>query len=331
MTDSIWDEDPSESTTSDIVVAQERNPDDEVASLIQNDANGNEVVTEINFSSPELDEQSARAITESIKTTANMMYLLVKRAHAGKAYKALGYTSFKEYVETEFGFSKVYAYRLLNQASFIEAIEAKVPEGTEIHISEPVSTKLKKALPELLETIEARVATLDDDDDAGAVIEDIIREHREQSEANNFLNDENDDELVAPAPTGTGGTWQGEDDEEDINFEEEDDFDEDVMDNSNDVRRKFDKIYNLYSGLKNINAVGSGEELVAFLPRERWDEFKDLLNTVTPWLGEFKEQFDAFLEEQETAGTDAASDDSDDDEEDDTEDEVFADEEEELL
>jgi hypothetical protein len=83
MTDSIWDEDPSESTTSDIVVAQERNPDDEVASLIQNDANGNEVVTEINFSSPELDEQSARAITESIKTTANMMYLLVKRAHAG--------------------------------------------------------------------------------------------------------------------------------------------------------------------------------------------------------------------------------------------------------
>lgn len=310
MTDDIvdWDDTPSKNTELDVPVT--RNPDDEIATLIQNDVNGNEVVTEINFSSPELDEDSAREITERIKTTSNVLYLLVKRAHAGKAYKALGYSSFESYVKEEFSFSKVYAYRLLNQANFIEAIEAKVPEGTEIRISEPVSTKLKKVLPELLEEIEEKVQDLDEDDDAGAIIEDILRERREQNEANNFLNDEDEDELDQPAYTGTGGgEWQDDSDEEaDIVFDGEDaDYEEDALDNSNDVRRKFDKIYNLYSGLKNINAVGDGEELVPFLPRERWDEFKELLNVVHPWLGDFKEKFDAFLAEQDAEATDDES------------------------
>jgi hypothetical protein len=318
MTEEMWDESPVETNGSELIVKPAHHPDDEVATLIQNDANGNEVVTDINFSSPALDEAAAREITERIKTTANLMYLLVKRAHAGKAYKALGYSSFKKYIEQEFEFSSVYAYRLLNQANFIEAIEEKVPAGTEIRITEPVSTALKKVLPELLEELEQRVDELEDGESAGAIIEDLIRERREQQEANNFLNDEDDEELADPNPNqGAGtGTYQGDDDEEDIDFEDSDEFDEDVMENSNDVRRKFDKIYNLYSGLKNISAVGEGDELVVFLPRERWAEFKDLLDNVLPWLDDFKEKFDVFLAEQEQApATDEVEDDLEDDEE----------------
>jgi len=311
MTDSIidWDKDPADNEGGEIVVSSaHHNPDDEIATLIQHDVEGNEVVSQINFSSPELDENSAREITERIRTTSNVLYLLVKRAHAGKAYRALGYNSFEAYVKEEFSFSKVYAYRLLNQANFIEAIEAKVPEGTEIRITEPVSSKLKHVLPELLEEIEQRVETLDEEDDAGAIIEDIIRERREQQEANNFLNDEDEEELAEPphAGTGTGGQWQGDEEEDDIEFDEADDFeDDDAMENSNDVRRKFDKIYNLYSGLKNINAVGDGEELVPFLPRERWGEFGDLLDTVLPWLNDFKDKFETFLSEQNAEGEEA--------------------------
>lgn len=280
-----------------------KNPEDEVATLVQYDPEGTEVVTEINFSSPALDANSAREITERIKTTTNVLYMLVKRAHAGKAYLALGYDSFEKYVRAEFDFSKVYAYRLINQANFIEAIEAKLPEGAQIHVSEPVSTKLKKALPELLEEIEERVDGIEDPDEAGAVIEDIIRERREQEKANNFLNDEEDEELAEPPFQGTGTgngapSNQWDDEDEDVDFDEDEDF-EDEVENSNDVRRKFDKIYNLYSGLKNISSVGEGDELVSFLPRERWSEFNELFKSVVPWLIDFQEQFETYVKEQE--------------------------------
>lgn len=300
-----WDEAPEESGNSleHFSAPVAANPDDEVATLVQYDPEGSEVVTEINFSSPALDADSAREITERIKTTTNVLYMLVKRAHAGKAYIALGYDSFEKYVRAEFDFSKVYAYRLINQANFIEAIEAKLPEGAQIHVSEPVSTKLKKALPELLEEIEERVDGIEDPDEAGAVIEDIIRERREQEKANNFLNDEEGEELAEPPFQGTGtgnGTpanqWDEED--EDVDFEDDDDF-EDEVENSNDVRRKFDKIYNLYSGLKNISSVGEGDELVSFLPRERWSEFNELFKSVVPWLIDFQEQFETYVKEQE--------------------------------
>lgn len=321
MADDIvnWDEAPEEvgNSVEPFSSPVVTHPDDEVATLIQNDAEGREVVTQINFSSPALDAESAREITNRIKTTTNVLYMLVKRAHAGKAYTALGYDSFEKYVRAEFNFSKVYAYRLLNQANFIEAIEAKVPTGTQIHVSEPVSTKLKKVLPELLEEIEERVAEIEDPEDAGAVIEDIIRERREQEKANNFLNDESDEELAEPPFQGTGGgngnppSNEWDDSEEDDGVDYDDDEFEEEVENSNDVRRKFDKIYNLYSGLKNIASVGEGDELVSFLPRERWTEFNELFKSVVPWLIEFQEQFETYLKEQESespAETDELSD-----------------------
>lgn len=308
MADDIvnWDEAPEEAGNGlehfSLPVAN--NPDDEVATLVQYNPEGKEVVTEINFSSPALDADSAREITERIKTTTNVLYMLVKRAHAGKAYVALGYDSFEKYVRAEFDFSKVYAYRLINQANFIAAIEEKLPEGAQIHVSEPVSTKLKKALPELLEEIEERVEGIEDPEDAGAVIEDIIRERREQEKANNFLNDEDGEELVEPPFQGTGTgngapANQWDETEEDVDFDEEDGDFEDEVENSNDVRRKFDKIYNLYSGLKNISSVGEGDELVSFLPRERWSEFNELFKSVVPWLIDFQEQFETYIKEQE--------------------------------
>lgn len=308
MADDIvnWDEAPEEvgNGLEHFSAPVATNPDDEVATLVQYNPEGQEVVTEINFSSPALDADSAREITERIKTTTNVLFMLVKRAHAGKAYIALGYDSFEKYVRAEFDFSKVYAYRLINQANFIEAIEAKLPEGAQIHVSEPVSTKLKKALPELLEEIEERVAGIEDPEDAGAVIEDIIRERREQEKANNFLNDEEGEELAEPPFQGTGTgngapANQWDEEETDVDLDDDDADFEDEVENSNDVRRKFDKIYNLYSGLKNISSVGEGDELVSFLPRERWSEFNELFKSVVPWLIDFQEQFETYIKEQE--------------------------------
>lgn len=292
--------------------------DDEVATLVQVTSTGEEITTEVNFSSPPLTKEQAVELTDSIKTQTNLLYMLIKRAHAGKAYEALGYSTFKEYIENEFSFSKVYAYRLLNQANFIEAIAAKVPEGTEIHISEPVTKKLKHALPELLEEIEDRTSNLGADE-AGAVIEDIIRDRREQqreAEEAAALAEEEDIEDDAPySGNGTGnggGNFVDEFEDEDIDFDDSDDDDALLSEDSADVRRKFDKLYNLYTGLKNINAVGEGDELIGFLPPERWEEFTSLFESVIPWATDFYDKFKTYKEEQEAiAPTEVDDDDID--------------------
>lgn len=273
---------------------------DEVATLIQHDSTGQEVTTEINFSSPPLTKEQAVEITARIKTTTNLLYMLIKRAHAGKAYEALGYRTFKDYIAGEFQFSTVYAYRLLNQANFIEAIEAKVPTGTEVRISEPVSKELKHVLPELLEEIEDKTTGLEADD-AGAVIEDIIRERREREREAAEEDDEDDAFGEDDAPfqgNGNGGPYQG-DYEEEIDFEDDEEEDPLLTEDSADVRRKFDKLYNLYTGLKNINTVGDGDELIDFLPVERWEEFDGLFENVLPWLTDFYEKFKTYRSEKE--------------------------------
>jgi len=295
-----------EAPVSEVVV---RNADDEIATLVQLDNDGKEVISEINFSSPPLTRDEAVELTDRIKTTTNVLYLLIKRAHAGKAYEALGYTTFQDYIAGEFSFSKVYAYRLLNQANFIEAIAAKVPEGTEIRVSEPVSKKLKHVLPELLEEVTERTAGVGAEE-AGAVIEDIIRERREQQarEAEEAADAELEDDGFSGGGNGEGkGHYVDDFEDEDIDFED-DDSDSLLNEDSADIRRKFDKLYNLYTGLKNINAVGEGEELIAFLPPERWEEFGGLFESVIPWLTDFNVKFQAHRAEQEANGETGDSD-----------------------
>ena len=291
------------------------NADDEIATLVQINGEGKEVVSQINFSSPPLTREEATELTDRIKTTTNVLYLLIKRAHAGKAYEALGYRTFQDYIATEFDFSKVYAYRLLNQANFIAAIEEKVPEGTQVYVSEPVSKKLKHVLPELIEEVVERTENLGADE-AGAVIEDIIRERRDQQAREAAEAAELDEGLEDEGYSG-GGNGEGKghyvddfEDDDDIDFEDGE-GDALLSEDSADVRRKFDKLYNLYTGLKNINAVGEGEELISFLPPERWEEFGSLFETVIPWLQEFSESFKKYREEQESSEV-AGEDDSED-------------------
>lgn len=57
-------------------------------------------------STDELNVEEAKAITENIRSTGEVLYVLVSRAHAGKAHKALGYSSFENYVKEEFGMSR---------------------------------------------------------------------------------------------------------------------------------------------------------------------------------------------------------------------------------
>lgn len=127
----------------DVSFAELTESSDETTDLVVH-----EVVTQsVVFNSLSYDE--AREITERIRAASDVLYLLISKAHAGKAWEALNYSSFEEYVKSEFDISRSRAYQLINQANVVQAIEAASPDGTQVHITEAAARDLKNALEEL--------------------------------------------------------------------------------------------------------------------------------------------------------------------------------------
>lgn len=71
----------------------------------------------------------ARALTERIRSTADALWALLLEAHERRAWAALGYGSFVDYAEAEFGMGHSHAYRLLDQGRVVREIEAAVAEA----------------------------------------------------------------------------------------------------------------------------------------------------------------------------------------------------------
>lgn len=100
-------------------------------------------------------KDEAEQLTKDIKSTTTALYVLLKRAHDTKAWIALGYKSWTEYIENEFEFSRARSYQLINQANVIEEIESA--GGVEVYISEKEARDIKKRLPEITKKIEEDV------------------------------------------------------------------------------------------------------------------------------------------------------------------------------
>lgn len=126
--------------------------------------------------------EEAVVLTEHIRATADVLYVLVQRAHAGRAWEALGYDSFGSYVTSEFNISRSRAYQLLNQANIIAQIQDAAPEGTQISINEATARDLKSMVDELVPEIEAATDGLRPED-AESVIEEMIARFREEARA----------------------------------------------------------------------------------------------------------------------------------------------------
>lgn len=125
----------------------------------------------------DLTVDEAEYLTEMIRATADMMWVLLSRAHAGKAWKALGYDSFGAYVNAEFNISRSRAYQLLQQARVIEALEAAAPEGTNVQITEAAARDLKNLVDDLVPEIAARTEGMTPDE-AAAEIAAVVEEAR---------------------------------------------------------------------------------------------------------------------------------------------------------
>lgn len=138
-----------------------------------------------------LSADQARHLTEMIRTTLDVTWWLLARAHRGKAWTALGYDSFGEYVRQEFHLSRSRAYQLLNQAKVIEAISSAAGDEVIVHVNEATARDVAGHLDRVISAATQAAEGLSGDDAAEAVA-DAVNDVREQ-----VRNDANDDTAIA--------------------------------------------------------------------------------------------------------------------------------------
>ena len=103
-----------------------------------------------------LTTKQARALTDKISRKMGEMWPLMREAYERKAWDALGYTSWREYVTKEFNVSQSRAYQLLDQARVVALIQ-DAANSTEVEISEREARAIKPVLREVTEEIKARI------------------------------------------------------------------------------------------------------------------------------------------------------------------------------
>lgn len=140
----------------------------------------------------------ALELTDAIKSTTSALYSLLKRAHSQGAWVALGYKSWKDYVETEFEISRQRSYQLIAQADTIEALSEAA--GTDVYISEKEARAIKKSLPKITERIEKAV---EEGDDRESVVQEAIHAEMEAEYA---------EERTVDLPTDESEVWEDYDD-----------------------------------------------------------------------------------------------------------------------
>lgn len=127
-------------------------PVDTILETVETEVIGNTTTT---IEDTPLTQDEALELTEAIQSTVTAVYVMLWRAHQGKAYKALGYDTWEEYVHERFDFSVRKSYRLLDLAQTVKAIEEAAPEDTEVHLTSAQVQDIKRELPR----VTARVRT----------------------------------------------------------------------------------------------------------------------------------------------------------------------------
>lgn len=158
----------------------------------------------------------ARVLTDRIKNAVEDIRKLVAKAHDAKAWKPLGYATWEAYVKTEFGMSRSYAHRLIQQGEVIEAIESAAgnlsPMG---NISEREARELKPVLADVTAEIKQRVEQGEKPDTAAT---EAIKSAREKSkaerEATRSKNEAASDETRAKYSAGVQAIMASKDQDE---------------------------------------------------------------------------------------------------------------------
>lgn len=148
-----------------------------------------EIVTTSEVAVPDMTEDEARQITNQIRSSAEMLEVLIYRAKVQNAHKALGYSTWDEYTKAEFGVSSSTAYRKAivgEVALHIESVSGVMPK-----LSQADAKMIRSSLPEITEAIEKKKKENDvpelSDDEIARILADAQRSI-ELAEQNNIPN-----------------------------------------------------------------------------------------------------------------------------------------------
>lgn len=149
-------------------------------------------------------EDEARRLTADIKAWAGTLWVKLKYAHDGKAYKAMGYSTWVDYLRDEFDISKSQGYRLLAHARTMDQLadaaglyEASpigdIPEGQTRGID------LRSVADEIADQVHQLPHDATDAERA-AIVTKVIEEHRTTTETSTSI-DADTGEILSESPT----------------------------------------------------------------------------------------------------------------------------------
>lgn len=197
--------------------------------------------------------QEARRLTDAIRSTGEVLYTLLERAHAGRAWAALGYSRFEDYVKAEFDMSRSRAYQILDQAKVVRAVEAAVPPTATVPaITEAAARDLKGVLDQVIREIEEQLAEAEAEDTERIVAE-ILADQRSR--------------ITQPTDTG----WSTQRDHR--------------------GQRHRSATSDLMSSLKALQSMPDPETLVQHMPEARRQQVAESLAAAIEWLTEFQRRW----------------------------------------
>lgn len=256
-------------------------------------------IAEVEIDDDQLSEMKARELTNAIKAAAEATYVLLARAHHGKAYKALGYDTWADYVNQEFEITTQRSYQLLNLSKTIEALEAVAPEGTPIKLTEAQARDIKRELPFITSKIAEETADLDKDE-AAERIDEIVKEAREQKKADDKaialkekkLEEAEQDGYSAGLEAGADALLEASGFDLSAGQDPDDDDDGWGKDSSSSDGPGISPqlamdLHNLVNVLAGVNALPDARELISVVPESKWEDIKRQAEGAQNWFTAF--------------------------------------------
>lgn len=243
----------------------------------------------------DMDVAEAEEITAAIRSTITATYVLLRRAHEGKAYKALGYETWKEYIAGEFDFSVQRSYQLLDLAKTVEVIESATPEGTDVSLTEAQARDIKRELPKITEQVREETAG-SDPIEASEIVDNIVDDAREQQKADEKTlaqkeKGKADRELEAERAELESQADALLEPDADSNLTDSasgDYVDFDVEGDGSEVsQRDAMALYNFFNFLTTYESLPEPSEMLKLIPEERAEEVEKSLLSITGWFNNF--------------------------------------------
>lgn len=241
--------------------------------------------------SEEMNEEQAREITEAIRSAVTATYILLAQAHKNKAYKALGYDTWADYISAEFDFSTQRSYQLLNLNKVIESIEAAAPEGTKVKLTEAQARDLKRELPKITEQIREETVDLEPEE-AEDVIDSIINDAREQQKADQKVVDAKEKQLEEAEMDGYHRGLEAAADsllEADMPTNMSSSADDELIEVEVEGEGTISpsdsmSLYQFVNSLTGIGSLPEPDEFIDIIPDSRFDDLYDQVKESSTWL-----------------------------------------------